>query len=83
MPRLTKIYTRKGDDGDTALGGGQRVPKDALRVEAYGTVDELNSVIGVAVAAGLCDRRSRSAARDPERTFSPGVRTSALWKRTS
>jgi len=56
MPRLTKIYTRKGDGGDTALGGGQRVPKDALRVEAYGTVDELNSVIGVAVAAGLCER---------------------------
>lgn len=56
MPRLTKIYTRKGDGGDTALGGGQRVPKDALRVEAYGTVDELNSVIGVALAAGLCER---------------------------
>jgi len=56
MPRLTKIYTRKGDDGDTSLGGGQRVPKDALRVEAYGTVDELNSAIGVAVSAGLCER---------------------------
>ncbi len=56
MPRLTKIYTRKGDGGDTALGGGQRVPKDALRVEAYGTVDELNSVIGVALAGGLCAR---------------------------
>lgn len=56
MPRLTKIYTRKGDKGDTALGGGQRVPKDSLRVEAYGTVDELNSVIGVALAGGLCER---------------------------
>lgn len=56
MPRLTKIYTRKGDGGDTALGGGQRVPKDSLRVEAYGTVDELNSVIGVALAGGLCER---------------------------
>ena len=41
MPRLTKIYTKKGDAGDTALGGGQRVPKDHLRVQAYGTVDEL------------------------------------------
>jgi len=56
MPRLTKIYTRRGDAGDTALGGGQRVPKDSLRVEAYGAVDELNSAIGVAVAEGLCAR---------------------------
>lgn len=56
MPRLTKIYTRKGDDGTTALGGGQRVPKESLRVTAYGTVDELNSQIGVALASGLCQR---------------------------
>lgn len=56
MPRLTKLYTRGGDAGSTALGGGQRVPKDALRIRAYGTVDELNSVIGVAVAHGLCSR---------------------------
>ncbi len=56
MPRLTKIYTRKGDDGTTGLGGGQRVPKDSLRVHAYGTVDELNSAIGVAVAGGLSPR---------------------------
>jgi cob(I)alamin adenosyltransferase len=54
--RLTKIYTRKGDDGTTGLGGGQRVPKDSLRVTAYGTVDELNSAIGVAVAHGLSER---------------------------
>lgn len=53
MPRLTKIYTRKGDDGTTGLGGGQRVPKDSLRVRAYGDVDELNSVIGLALAHGL------------------------------
>lgn len=56
MPRLTKIYTKRGDSGTTALGGGQRVPKDALRVAVYGTVDELNSLIGVALAGGLCDR---------------------------
>jgi cob(I)alamin adenosyltransferase len=56
MPRLTKLYTRKGDEGATSLGGGQRVPKDSLRVEAYGTVDELNSVIGVALAHGLSHR---------------------------
>lgn len=53
MPRLTKIYTRKGDDGSTALGGGQRVPKDTLRVQVYGTVDELNSHLGVAHALGV------------------------------
>jgi cob(I)alamin adenosyltransferase len=56
MPRLTKIYTRKGDEGETSLGGGQRVAKDALRVCAYGTVDELNSAIGVALAQGLSPR---------------------------
>ena len=44
-----KIYTKAGDDGWTALFGGGRVPKAALRVEAYGTVDELNSVLGMAV----------------------------------
>src|SRR4029450_10530110 len=56
MPRLTRIYTRKGDDGTTGLGGGQRVPKDSPRVKAYGTVDELNSAIGLAVAHGLAPR---------------------------
>jgi cob(I)alamin adenosyltransferase len=45
-----KIYTKTGDRGDTSLVGGQRVPKDALRVEAYGTVDELNSVLGIVLA---------------------------------
>lgn len=52
MPKLTKIYTRLGDEGTTALGGGQRVEKDHPRVAAYGTVDELNSQIGVALATG-------------------------------
>lgn len=45
--RLSKIYTRTGDDGDTGLGDGTRVPKDSPRVEAYGTVDELNSAVGM------------------------------------
>jgi len=53
MPRITKVYTRTGDDGTTGLGGGQRVPKDSRRIEAYGTVDELNSQVGSALAAGL------------------------------
>ena len=48
--RLSKIYTRTGDDGTTGLGDGSRVPKDSLRVEAYGTVDELNSALGVLLA---------------------------------
>jgi cob(I)alamin adenosyltransferase len=48
--RLSRIYTRTGDDGTTGLGDGTRVPKDSLRVEAYGTVDELNSAIGVLLA---------------------------------
>lgn len=45
---LTKIYTKGGDKGQTSLVGGQRVPKDAPRIEAYGTVDELNSYVGLA-----------------------------------
>ena len=48
--RLSKIYTRTGDDGTTGLGDGSRVAKDSPRVEAYGTVDEANSAIGVVLA---------------------------------
>lgn len=54
-----KIYTRTGDDGDTALFGGGRVPKAHERVEAYGTVDELNAVIGLAIAQAA-DEQIRS-----------------------
>jgi len=58
--RLSKIYTRTGDDGTTGLGDGSRTPKDSVRVEAYGTVDEANSAIGVimahaAVPQSICD----------------------------
>lgn len=49
-PPKSKLYTRIGDAGDTALFGGRRVPKDHVRVEAYGTVDELNSALGLAVS---------------------------------
>ena len=48
--RLSKIYTRTGDDGTTGLGDGSRTPKDDARVEAYGTVDETNSAIGIILA---------------------------------
>ncbi len=48
MVRLTRIYTRGGDGGQTSLGDGARVPKYALRVAAYGTVDEANAAIGIA-----------------------------------
>ncbi|HAI29354.1 MULTISPECIES: cob(I)yrinic acid a,c-diamide adenosyltransferase [unclassified Thalassospira] len=48
MVQLTRIYTKSGDKGKTALGNGTRVPKNSVRVDAYGTVDETNAVIGVA-----------------------------------
>jgi cob(I)alamin adenosyltransferase len=48
--RLSRIYTRTGDDGSTGLGDGLRVPKEHLRVEAYGTVDEANSAVGLVLA---------------------------------
>jgi len=50
---INRVYTRKGDQGETALAGGQRVPKDGPRLNAYGTVDELNSVLGVARATTM------------------------------
>jgi len=46
--RINRVYTRTGDRGETALVGGKRVPKDSLRIEAYGTIDELNSIVGLA-----------------------------------
>ena len=51
--RLSKIYTRTGDDGTTGLGDGSRVPKTSPRVEAMGAVDELNSVIGLLMTESL------------------------------
>src|SRR6266581_5253439 len=49
MPiRITRVYTRTGDDGTTALVGGRRVPKDSRRIAAYGTIDELNASLGLA-----------------------------------
>src|SRR6202453_3251882 len=58
--RLSKIYTRTGDDGTTGLGDGGRVAKESLRVEAYGAVDEANSAVGMVLAvAGLPDAARR------------------------
>ena len=48
MVRITKVYTRGGDKGDTSLVGGKRLPKDSPRIDAYGTIDELNSIVGLA-----------------------------------
>lgn len=53
--RLTKIYTRTGDAGDTGLGDGSRTPKDAARIEALGAVDELNSQLGLMLTEALPD----------------------------
>ncbi len=57
--RLSKIYTRTGDDGTTGLGDGNRVRKDSARVEAFGTVDETNSAIGIILAQSSLSERIR------------------------
>ncbi len=48
--RITKVYTRQGDNGTTRLGGGQEVAKDSARIQAYGTVDEFTSVLGIVIS---------------------------------
>lgn len=58
---LSKIYTRSGDQGLTGLVGGQRVPKDSLRIESYGTVDELNAVLGLVRRANAEEPASEAA----------------------
>ena len=62
--RIHKVYTRTGDDGTTALVGGERVPKDALRIESYGTVDELQSGLGMLRAALAESDRHPQACRE-------------------
>ena len=68
-----KIYTRRGDAGQTDLFGGERVGKDALRVSAYGDVDELNASIGVAVAAGIDAALAEFLARIQNALFDLGA----------
>ena len=61
--RITKVYTRRGDQGQTDLVGGARVAKDDPRIDAYGTVDELNAAIGVVRAFNAAERPQRAAGR--------------------
>ncbi len=72
MPRITRVYTRTGDDGTTGLGIRVRVRKDSARVEAYGAVDELNSAVGVAVAAGVSPRVGGCLGRIQQELFHLG-----------
>jgi cob(I)alamin adenosyltransferase len=65
---LNRIYTRRGDAGETSLAGGQRVTKDSLRIESYGTVDELNSFLG---AAGVCC--GEDVGKDPRMGLLSGI----------
>lgn len=60
---LNRIYTRGGDKGETALVGGQRVAKDALRIECFGAVDELNAVVGLACVLASADDRTKELTR--------------------
>ena len=75
MPKLTRIYTRTGDDGTTGLVGGQRVKKSAPRIEAYGTIDETSSII--ALHARISRLALRSSAVDAERVDRVGRRLDA------
>lgn len=70
--RLSKIYTRTGDKGDTGLGDGSRVEKDHIRVEAFGTVDELNSVIGMILAHDLPNDVANCLSRVQHQLFDLG-----------
>jgi cob(I)alamin adenosyltransferase len=63
--RITRVYTRRGDRGETDLVGGARVPKDSPRIDAYGAVDELNAALGLARALNAGEAR-RAAARELE-----------------
>lgn len=73
MPRITRVYTRTGDDGTTGLGSGRRTEKDSLRIEAYGAVDELSSHIGAALACGLEERLARALAAVQNELFHLGA----------
>jgi cob(I)alamin adenosyltransferase len=67
--RITRVYTRRGDQGDTDLVGGARVPKDSARIAAYGAVDELNAALGVARAANAGGRPRRGPRAELDATL--------------
>jgi cob(I)alamin adenosyltransferase len=71
--RLTRIYTRGGDGGETSLGDGSRVPKLDCRIGAFGTVDELNAAIGLALADGVPDDLRPSLERIQNELFDVGA----------
>jgi cob(I)alamin adenosyltransferase len=73
MVRLDRIYTKAGDDGSTGLGDGTRVAKHHPRVAAYGTVDELSSVLGLAIAHGLAEPLREDLARIQNELFDVGA----------
>jgi cob(I)alamin adenosyltransferase len=68
-----KIYTKKGDQGNTSLFGGTRVPKSSARIEAYGTVDELNSIVGLGASYELSERGTRWVKKVQEDLFVLGA----------
>ena len=70
--RLSKIYTRTGDNGTTGLGDGSRVDKDSLRVDAFGTVDELNSAVGLVLSTDLNDSIRKCLTRTQHELFDLG-----------
>ncbi len=80
--RLTRIYTRSGDAGETSLGDGSRVSKLDPRIGAYGTVDELNSLLGVVLAAPCPDGISQVLARVQNELFDLGADLSLPWAGT-
>jgi cob(I)alamin adenosyltransferase len=77
--RLTRIYTRGGDRGETSLGDGSRASKLDLRIAAYGAVDELNSALGVALAAGVPDSLRPALERVQNELFDVGADLSRPW----
>jgi cob(I)alamin adenosyltransferase len=79
--RLTRIYTRGGDQGETSLGDGSRVPKLDCRIAAFGTVDELNSLLGLALAADVADEARAVLERVQNELFDVGADVSVPFGR--
>ena len=79
--RLTRIYTRGGDKGETSLGDGSRVPKSDPRIAAYGAVDELNAQLGVVLAGALPDSLRATLARVQNELFDVGADLSVPFPR--